>query len=203
MNKTVDKSEVTNGGETAVEASHPYRVQLQIQGACDMLMHRWNPEAVDAKAKAAKNSVAKKTDDIETYVYRNEAGELCLPGEYLRQSICMAAKFRQDPRSPRKSAHDLYKAGVQSLTQLAGLGTDKWHYEDRRRCVVQRQGINRTRPAMREGWKADFQLIVLTPEYISPTQLHEVTTQAGALIGVGDFRPTFGRFIITNWEVLT
>ena len=31
----------------------------------------------------------------------------------------MAAKFRQDPRSQRKSAMDLYKAGVVPLTSAA------------------------------------------------------------------------------------
>ena len=55
---------------------------------------------------------------------------------------------------------------------------------------------------MRQGWQAKFELIVLTPEYIDPMQLHQVTSQAGLLVGVGDFRPTFGRFVITNWEVL-
>jgi hypothetical protein len=165
-------------------------------------MHRWNNEAVDEKAKAAKNSRAKKTDDVESYVYRNDDGMLCLPGEYVRQAIIFAAKFRQDPRSPRKSAMDLYKAGVVSLTTLASLGRDMWDYEDRRRVVIQRAGVNRTRPAFKKGWQAEFDFMVLTPEYIEPTDLHSVLTQAGILIGVADFRPTYGRFAVTKFGLL-
>jgi len=202
MNAVTEQSNTTNGAAAVIEASTPYRVAMQLTGTSDLLFHRWNSDAVEAKAKAAKNSAAKKTDDIESYVYRNDAGELCMPGEYVRQAIIMAAKFRQDPRSPRKSAMDLYKAGVVSLTNMAGLGKTTWDYTDTRRVVVQRSGVNRTRPALKVGWKAEFEFLVLTPEYIAPMDLHAVLTQAGVLVGLADFRPTFGRFAITSFEVL-
>lgn len=193
-------SEPTNGAQPAIGASEPYTVTVEITGSADLLFHRWNCEAVDAKASAAKNSAAKKMDDLESYVYRDSAGMLAIPGEYLRQSIITAAKFRQDPRSPRKSAMDLFKAGVQTLTPLASLGTPEWDYEDRRRAVVQRSAINRVRPAMRAGWKASFDIMVLTPEYIDRTVLNEVLSTAGRLVGVGDFRPTYGRFQVTQFK---
>lgn len=195
-------SETTNGGKSAIEQGFPYAIAVTVQGASDMLFHRWNCEAVDAKSKAAKNSSAKKTDDIESYVWRNEKNELCVPGEYFRQSIIHAAKFKQDPRSPRKSAMDLFKAGVVSLTPLASMGVVNWDYIDTRRVTVQRAGINRVRPAMRQNWSAQLQFQILTPEYIDPTLFQEVLNTAGRLVGVGDFRPTYGRFFISNFEVL-
>ena len=191
----------TNGGAAVVEASEPYVARIAIEGAADFLFHRWNPEAVDGKAAAAKGSKAKKTDDIESYVYRTDDGQLAIPGEYLRQAIIHAAKFRQDPRSPRKSAMDLFKAGVVALTQLAPLGTKAWDYEDRRRVVVQRNGVNRTRPAMKAGWRAEFDIMVNLPEYIAPTLLNEVTAAAGRLVGMGDFRPTYGRFNVVSFAM--
>lgn len=198
----IREDQATNGGEGAIEFGYPYTAQVTVEGSAPMLFHRWNCDAVEAKSKAAKGSAAKKTDDIESYVYRNEAGELCLPGEYLRQSIIMAAKFRQDPRSPRKSAMDLFKAAVISLTDLASLGKTEWDFEDRRRVTVQRNGITRIRPAVREGWKATVLLMVNIPEYVSPGLLRSVLDDAGRLVGVGDFRPTFGRFTVANWEIL-
>lgn len=194
-----EKSEVTNGGEGAIVSGYPYIATVELVGTADMLFHRWNSEAVAEKAAAKKNSAAKKTDNIETYVYRTDANELAVPGEYLRGAIINAAKFRQDPRSPRKSAMDLYKAGVVSLTQLASLGVTAWDYEDQRRAVVQRQGITRTRPAMKAGWKAEFELSVLLPEYITPDDLADVIATAGKLVGLGDFRPTYGRFRIVRF----
>jgi|SRR5215472_5516680 len=192
----------TSGADEIIEFSEPYTVEVVIEGSADILFHRWNAEAVDEKAKAAKGSKAKKTDDVENYVYRDDAGFICVPGEYLRGAIIGAAKFRQDPRSPRKSAMDLFKAAVVSLTPLASLGVKKWDYEDRRRVVVQRAGINRTRPAMRVGWKATFLLMVTLPEYVSPQVLNEVISMAGRIGGLGDFRPTYGRFNVISYGVL-
>jgi hypothetical protein len=125
-----------------------------------------------------------------------------LPGEYLRCSIINAARFRQDPRSPRKSAMDLFKAAVVSMTELADLNTKSWDYLDKRRCMVQRSGVTRERPALNPGWKATIDLMVLLGEYVSPDLLREVINDAGRLVGVGDFRPTFGRFAISKFEVL-
>jgi len=198
-------SPVTNLAEFTLNASEPYRVGLTIQGTSTLLFHRWNCEAVDAKAKAAKGSAAKKTDDVESYVYRDDNGEICIPGEYLRQAIAGpagAAKFRQDPRSTRKSALDLYKAGIVSLTELATLGVQDWDLIDQRRVTVQRAGITRMRPAMLAGWRAEFELQVLLPEYIPPMDLLDVVTRAGQLVGLADFRPTYGRFAVVKFEVL-
>lgn len=201
MNKIVKKSEVTNGGKPIIDLSQPYNVNVTIEGSADFLFHRWNNEAVAEKASAAKGSKAKKSDDLETYVYRDEKGCLAIPGEYLRMSIINAAKFKQDPRSPRKSAMDLYKAGIVNMTNLASLGVKNWDYEDMRRVTIQRNGITRVRPAMRKGYRVEFQLMVNLPEYIDLGSLRETIEQAGRLIGIGDFRPTFGRFGVVNFDI--
>jgi hypothetical protein len=176
--------EVTNGASGSIEQSIPYRVELTIRGEADLLFHRWNCEAVEAKAKAAKGSLIKKTDDVESYVYRNRDGELCIPGEYVRQAIIAAAKYRQDPRSPRKSAMDLVKASVVSLTPLASLGLTEWDYEHRCRVQVQRNGVTRVRPALRAGWTATFILMVNLPEYVSSSLLHGLVSDAGRLLSL-------------------
>lgn len=192
----------TNGGAQAIEQRATYCAEIKIEGSADMLFHRWNVEGVDEKAKAAKGSKAKKTDDIESYVYRCDNGNLGLPGEYLRMATIHAAKFRQDPRSPRKSAMDLFKAGLVCTTVLADLGVKDWDYEDRRRVLVQRNAVNRTRPALKAGWSATFLSLVMLPEYITPILLQEVLHDAGRLVGVGDFRPTYGRFVVSSFAVL-
>lgn len=202
MSKRTTVSEPTNGGQEAIEMGLPYVARVTLEGVADLLFHRWNCEAVAEKAAAAKGSKAKKSDNLESYVYRTDRGELAIPGEYLRGAIINAAKFRQDPRSPRKSAMDLYKAGVVSLTALAPLGADDWDYEHRCRVMVQRNGVTRVRPAMKAGWRATFDLQVNLPEYVSKDALHDVIVNAGRLIGLADFRPTYGRFRVTQFEVV-
>lgn len=192
----------TNGGTSGIEMQMPYRAEVTIEGVAPILFHAWNVESVESKANAKKGSKEKKSDDVESYIYRNEKKEICIPGEYLRGAIVGAAKFQQDPRSPRKSAADLFKAAVVSLTPLASLGVKDWDYLDKRRVVIQRNAITRSRPAMREGWSAKFILMVNLPEYVSQDLLNGTIQQAGKLIGIGDFRPSFGRFIVTRFSVL-
>lgn len=196
----VGGSVATNGAKEGIDLSIPYIAHVTLEGVSDLLFHRWNVESVREKGSLPKGSKGKKSDDIESYVYRNKEGELCLPGEYVRQAIIHAAKFRQDPRSPRKSAADLFKAAVVSLTDLATLGKTNWDYLDQRRVQVQRNGITRSRPAMHKGWRAEFQLMVNLPEYVPQDVLQEVLANAGRLIGVGDFRPTYGRFAVVRFE---
>jgi hypothetical protein len=185
-----------------MDSSIPYQATVVVRGVADLLFHRWLPEAIEQKSRAAKGSKEKKTDNPESYVYRNERGNICIPGEYLRGAIINAAKFRQDPRSPRKSAMDLFKAAIVSLTPLADLGKEHWDYEDQRRVVVQRNGVNRVRPAIRAGWEAEFDLLVNLPEYVSPELLNEVIQSSGRLIGIGDFRPTYGRFQVVKFGLI-
>lgn len=203
----------SNDGEFAIETQMPYVVEVDVEGAAAILFHRWSCEDVAAKGAAPKGSRAKKTDNVDSYVYRDHDGNIAIPGTYLVGSMTDprngAAKYRQDPRSSRKSALDLFKAGVVALTDLAPIYSKgettpatTWDYLDERRVTVQRSGVTRVRPAFLAGWRATFHLQVLTPEYIDAALLHDVLTQAGRLVGIADFRPTFGRFRVIRFEVL-
>ncbi len=194
---------VSNDGAETLALELPYIAEITVEGVAPLLFHRWSVDAITTKSKAAKGSTAKKTADVESYVYRADDGSIAIPGEYFRMAMIGAAKYQQDPRSPRKSAMDLFKAGVAVLDELSSLGTKEWDYLDRRRVMVMRNGITRSRPAMNSGWRTSFQLQVLTPEYISAHLLNATLATAGRLIGVGDFRPTFGRFAIVHFELAT
>lgn len=204
---------VTNDAAEQIQNGAPFTAHVRIQGTSTILFHRWSNEAVAEKAAAAKGSKAKKEDDTESYVYRDRAGHICLPGRYLLGSMIDprngAAKYRQDPRSPRKSALDLFRAGVVATTELAPMHSASnpdapakvWDYLDAQRVTVQRSGVTRIRPAFLAGWSAEVSLAVLTPEYISPALLLDVLTMGGRLVGVGDYRPTYGRFAVTSFDV--
>lgn len=194
---------VSNGAKPQVDMTVPYNVNFTVEGVTPMLFHAWNVEAIEEKASAKRGSEIKKTDNIESYVYRDEDGYVCLPGEYMRQSLIAAAKHIQDPRSSRpKQGSDLFKAGIASMTELASLGSKDWDYIDQRRVQVMRSGITRSRPAFKAGWTAEFTFQVLLPEYIDQNMFHEALTMAGKFVGVADFRPTYGRFMITAFNVI-
>lgn len=193
---------VSNDAEDTIALTRPYRALVEVTGSAAYLYHRYSVESVQAKSDAAKGSKAKKTDDVESYVYRDAEGNLAIPGLQLRAAVCGAARYMQDPRSPRKSAMDLFKAIIISLTDYAPVGKRNWDYLDQQRVVVQRSAVTRLRPALLSGWKAEFILMVTRPEYCPPEVLRRVLHDAGVLCGLGDFRPSYGRFDVTHFEVL-
>lgn len=191
---------VSNDAAGIISLDQPYIVHASIEGTAALLFHRWSVDGVEAKAKAAKGSKAKKEDDVESYVYRTDEGNLAIPTEYVRMAMIHAAKFKQDPRSPRKSAMDLFKAGIAGLTELCDTGKKDWDFIDRRRVMVQRSGITRSRPTLLSGWRISFELQVLLPEYLPAQLVNDVLQSAGRLVGIGDFRPTYGRFQVVSFE---
>lgn len=201
--KTTAIAPVSADGNGQIALLEPFNVSMTVRGVAPFLFHRWSVESVAEKAAAAKGSKAKKSDDVESYVYRDAKGGLYIPGEYFRQSIVMASKSKQDPRSPRASAMALFKASVHVLDEQCSVGKKTWDYLDQRRVMVQRNGITRQRPALEAGWECQVTLIVQAPEYVSRDLLHEVAVNAGRFVGVGDFRPTYGRFSVVRFEVTT
>ncbi|MBI4397476.1 MAG: hypothetical protein HY548_10300 [Elusimicrobia bacterium] len=186
------------------ERSQPYVVEVEIQGVTPILFHRYDCDVAEQKAQAKKGSKEKKTDNVESYVYRvPDSREIGIPGMNFKQALVNSAKFNQDPRSPKKSATDIFKAGIQVSPEVASLGVEHWDFEDKRGVSIQRLGkVPRIRPAMKSGWKCTFFVRVLLPEYISPKLLHEVVTRAGTTIGLCDMRPEYGQFMITKFELL-
>lgn len=202
MKKATAIAGVSNGGKDTIESGLPFIATVTIEGSTDILFHAWNSDSIEAKAKAPRGSDTKKKDDLESYVYRNNEGEVCIPGMYLKGALVAAGRYHSDPRSTRKKmATDLVKSGVDALTGLASTGLKEWDYVDRRRVKIGMSGVTRERPALRTGWKATFDLQVNQPEFISKQMLHELLTAAGRFVGLGDFRPTFGRFQVTGFVV--
>lgn len=197
------EEQTTNGAKSTIDLSLPYRALIEVTGVAPLLFHAWNVESVDAKGKAAKGSKAKKEDDVESYVYRTPEGFLGVPGVNFVGSMIEAARYKQDPRSPRKSLRDLARAAIVALDTVAPFHpkTKEYDYLDKRRVTIQRAGITRTRPAMKEGWSLTFSVLVTLPEYMPKESLQALASDAGRLVGLCDHRPTYGRFTVTGFVI--
>ena len=197
------EKQVTNAAENDIVLGEAYVAVICVVGVAPLLFHAWNIESIAGKAASAKGSKAKKSDNVESYVYRTPEGFLGVPGMNLAASLAVAAKSRQDPRSPRKSLRDLAVASIIPLDVVAPFEplTENWDFDDARRVTVQRAGITRIRPAMREGWTLRFRMLINGAEYFQLPVLSDLVTSAGKFVGLCDFRPTYGRFQLTSIAV--
>jgi len=130
------------GPKGVVDPAMTYSVEVEIEGTEAMLCHRYDPEAVKSKGAAKKGSKEKKSDNIESYVYRLENGDCGFPGINFKSALCETARYQQDPRSPRKSARDLFRAAIKVRGE-ASFGKQTWDYEDVRKVNVQRNAVAR------------------------------------------------------------
>jgi hypothetical protein len=189
----------TNGA--AIRQDIGYAVDVRIVGTAPILFHRYDEVAVERTAKTPKNSRSRKVDDVESFVYRTAEGEIGIPGRNFKACLREAGRSVPDPRSPRKSARDLVQSVIQVEPFVASLGKSVWDSLDVQRVVIQRAAISRTRPMFREGWATWFSVAVLAPEYVEPDWLHDLISRAGRFVGLGDFRPDYGRFRMDAFQV--
>ena len=199
--KNDEFSGIDNSAKALIELETPYRATVSIIGVSKLLMHNWTNGDKQESAKAPKGT--KQFDVVENYVYRNEAGNVCMPTFNFCASLRMAGKSFSDPASPRKSLHDRVKAAIVPDEEYAVFnGNAKtWDFIDTRRVVVQRAGISRSRPGFYEGWKLTFKILVTDPMYINELTLRQLVDRAGKFHGIGDFRPTFGRFHVDGIKI--
>ena len=67
------------------------------------------------------------------------------------------------------------------------------------RAVVQRAAVLRRRPMLNTGWHLSFD-IVLVDDRRNLGQVKQAVEEAGLLVGLGDFRPDYGRFVVKEWQ---
>lgn len=199
-----DQLEQFDGVQTAsgdlTRLTEPLMVKFTITGKNKLLFHAWNQETVKQKTDGVRGGKVKKTDDIQSYVYRNEDGDICIPSIYVHSAMRDAGKSFTDPRSTRASCMGLVKQALIPQHELATLGVDKWDYLAQHRAVVNRASINRVRPGFMPGWQATFTMMSVLPEYMDMQLMYDILATAGNTIGIGDYRPMHGRFVITSFE---
>ena len=184
-------------------------LNVTITGTRDLLMH--NGQTADPSNKYAKmmkeiSGKRKKVDadydrmsEIEFMagLYLNQ-GKIFLPGTVLEATIINGAK---KSKLGKQFAAAILVPGISSLT-FAGPSTpaDRWadaeKYAFKVGVRVGQAKVIRTRPVF-HNWTCDFTL-EFDDSLISLAEVKEALKVAGEQVGVGDWRPRFGTFEITN-----
>lgn len=176
--------------------------KITIDGIKPLLTH--NPAAMQSpkKGKGSASNIPEPEDEAEAGTYRLADGTCAFPGAGFRGALLGAAGAWKGPR--KASTMKSVLSHIEVLEDLAPLclrdGTLINSFTiDRRRAIVQRNGVIRCRPRFDE-WSATFTIEyddLLLPK---PEILIDIANDAGRRMGIGDFRPQrngpFGRFIV-------
>lgn len=174
------------------------QISVEIQGIAPLLQHRFATEEHGQNTSRSKKKVYDPKVEADKCLYKNAKGEIYQPAEHIFQSMVKAAvdfKFEK-----KKSYKDVITSGIIVQPEEIPLVHDGDYEIDARGAVVQRSRIVRCRPRF-NNWKLQFTIDILDDENIAVPTLKEILERAGATKGIGDYRPRFGRFMVTQFHI--
>jgi hypothetical protein len=190
-----------------------YNVSVTVNGTAPLMQHRFPmPDLVDQSKGGHKSTGAKDyTDEWRDYLYVDSDGQIFQPAVHFEGALFKAAAAFKITGKRGATYKELFKANVFiTPDQIPHVGftkpdaldydADKPLYLDARPVVIQRNRVVRIRPVFAPGWKLDFEAEVLDDE-IQSSLLQDVLAHAGKAVGIGEYRPRFGRFNVTKFEV--
>lgn len=183
------------------------KIRIQLTGTTAMLMHSSRTvDPLDPMTQAIKaiTSKRKKTDadhleiarlEFAAGLYFDEVAGPFVPGENIFRTLVEGGKLTKAGVKVTRGL--LITTDINPLSYKGPRTIDElWADPAFRNSSPVRVSMARTvrcRPHFPAGWKVDCDAI-LDDTVLSFMDLQEIATQAGQMIGLGDWRPRFGRF---------
>lgn len=180
-----------------------YRIEGRIRGLAPILFNRMLEGELElAPGKTSRGRVSRedRIEEAHQKVYRNEKG-LYLPAWSFKRCLVEGCQ-RAGLKVGRGSLSPYLMASVFPDKELY-FGKDEpdyihetWGRRPPRTggaCIVRR-------PALREGWELAFALNVMDDRR-TEGEIRRSLDEAGLLVGLGSWRPEYGRFIVIEWQV--
>lgn len=188
-----------------------YTISVEVEGTAPLLQHKFGVKAEADLQKSSKKVTGKidySAEWMDTCYQQN--GMLVQPGNHFEAAMIKAAVGYKITGKRGKTYRDLFSAALFVNPAMIPFGYrvpenppvnmfDALIYIDQRSVVVQRARVVRSRLAFAPGWKLGFEIEV-HDDQLPRDVVNEVLVEAGSRIGIGDYRPRFGRFIVTKFE---
>ena len=196
---------------------------VKIESVCPMLHHGAHNIQAETNMKK-KGGTALNGDPEEwkrTVYYSKQLKRVYLPASCLE--ACLIEAGKEFKITGRKTATKYVKSGVFCINPHDGIidhlsfyvngkpvtldeiqqGTPNAYIDIRTVKNPSTKGRQLRYRAAFNNWSSEFQIIVNADEYINEKILRAIIEYAGMFVGVGDYRPRFGRFTLTDLQMAT
>ena len=171
------------------------KVKVRIEGTSPLLQHRFPMEENQENKSVRRKKEYPAEEECKKALYQDDKGKIYQPAEHILGALVMAAKnFSYEKKRTYK---EIVKSSVFVNPAVIYHEHQKWQI-DRRPVVVMKARIVRARPRF-DKWALAFE-IEFDNEVMGKDKLKEMLDYAGQRVGIGDYRPAFGRFIVTKFE---
>lgn len=184
-----------------------YKVlKFKITGVAPLLMHNGqtaDPLNPHSQSIAEITSKRKKTEADHREMARREwyaglylsNGEPCIPSEAIEAALVRGAM--KEKRGPAAKAGMIVEDNSRLVYKGSRKPDELWQDEKFRLRVPAKVGtsrIIRTRPRF-DSWSAEV-VVKFLPSLLNPKDIRSFLVTAGEQIGLLDWRPRFGRFVV-------
>lgn len=187
-----------------------YEVDVTIKGIAPMLQNKFGAEAmVDALETKRRAGEKDWTEEWRDKTYADADGNVYIPATWIEATLISAASSFRIKGSGRKTYKSLVQAAVyvspDAISLNISIPKNPTHNPkdpfsiDLRPVRLNRARILRARPMIAEGWEATFTMTVIDDQ-LRPDVLKDILDEAGRAHGIGDYRPRFGRFMVTRYD---
>lgn len=174
------------------------RYKVSIKGVAPLLQHRYPVENGEEKIKK-RTGARDYSDEAEISLHRDEKGNIYEPSDHILGALIKAASNFLIGGRGKKTYKEIIKSSLFVSPDAIPHQNQKW-VKDARPVVVQRSRIIRERPMFKD-WGLSFE-VEAADEQLAENALKQIFDYAGAYCGIGDFRPRFGRFIVTEFKAI-
>lgn len=195
-----------------------YNINASVQGTAGLLQHAFGQSQLDTLQENAKRQTGTPDYSLEwmTTMYVTRSGYLYQPASHIEGALQRAASGFKQKGKGGKTWKDAVKAycyvlpdeiphllnGEQIPAPTADLiknPTEQLSVSIMR-VKVQRAAVARSRLLIAPGWQLAFTMQI-QDDQLRPDVVQAVLEEAGRAVGIGDYRPRYGRFLVTSFEV--
>lgn len=195
-----------------------YKVFARIQGTSPLLQHAFGSAAMESLTEEAKARTGQVDYSLEwmTTMYAGSDGYLYQPATHIEGALQKAASAFKVKGKAGKTFKDAVKAYAYVAPEQPHLlwngqpiPTPTKHLLESptealsvsiMRVKVQRAAVARSRLMVNPGWELEFAIDVIDAQ-LPQAVVKEALIEAGRAVGIGDYRPRYGRFNVVSFEV--
>lgn len=194
-----------------------YTINVRVCGTTPLLQHKFAPVALATLMDGASKRTGAPDYSLEWIeaMYVTSDGYLCQPATHLEGALVRAGSAFKIKGKSGKTWRDAMRAycyvqpeeivhlyqgapvrapGPELLTMpTAHLSVNVM------RVIVNRSAVARSRLMIGPGWELAF-AVEVHDEQLRPDVVRTILEEAGRSVGIGDFRPRYGRFMVQAFD---
>ena len=177
------------------------KFNCEIKGLCDLLQHRFDESKLTKPTKKTGDKFlteAEKKEVAKQFLYVDNKGKICQPASHIEGTMLKASTNFKMQGKGKQSYKEIVKGAVFVFPELIVHENQKWEVDSRSVVNPTTRGRSMCYRPRLSNWSLKFTMEV-NDDRADEEVIKQILEHAGAHVGIGAYRPRFGRFEVTKF----